>query len=351
MSGRERLDGLFGDLIVRLLAARAAPGPVLEARIRASVTGLLDSQIIIEDPLDPFRPLAPVNVRQALPSPDVHSAIDDVIAAVGREGFAPHFHSLVGLLGALMIANTASPAQQAAVDGWVEAGNRGAFLMTDRGGATLDQWRSTVTAEADGHGLRLDKIWAINAETFGFATAMVRKAGSMAPVAYLLSPEQCAALARAPQGPAFLGGTLQLGSVEGFVAASPADVLSGGGPLGVSRFLCQARPRFVLGVMAHVRWLAEEGRIAGDGRELADFVALAALAREIIDENVLTRHSIDEVLALKFAVNETLLSLVRTDPDIGRHDQRDLLAFSKMEGSSYHCLAEIYGRCKGSRGG
>jgi hypothetical protein len=248
-----------------------------------------------------------------------------------------------------MIANNGTLEQQAKVDSWVASGLTGAFLMTDRGGATLDQWRSSVSVDPERHSIALDKIWAINAESFGFATVMVRKPGSMAPAAYLLSPEQCRSLVRAPQGTPFLEGSLLLGSVTGAVAASAADVLSGGGALGVSRFLCQARPRFILGVIAHVRWLAAQGRIGADGPELEDLERLASVARAVVEENVLTRHSIDEVLALKFAVNETLLSLVRSDPAVGPSDQRDLLAFSKMEGSSYHCLAEIYGRCKGAR--
>jgi hypothetical protein len=60
-------------------------------------------------------------------------------------------------------------------------------------------------------------------------------------------------------------------------------------------------------------------------------------------------HSVDRVLALKFASNQFLLHLVANQRVIQLKDQRDLLGFSKMEGSSYRCLFEIYSKFKRGR--
>ena len=50
------------------------------------------------------------------------------------------------------------------------------------------------------------------------------------------------------------------------------------------------------------------------------------------------------MLATKFASNELLHRLVADGCVRETADQRDLLAFTKMEGSSYRCLREIYAK-------
>jgi hypothetical protein len=60
-------------------------------------------------------------------------------------------------------------------------------------------------------------------------------------------------------------------------------------------------------------------------------------------------HSVDQVLALKFTSNELLQSLVVKGSVPGLDDQRDLLGFTKMEGSSYRCLFEVYSKFKRGR--
>ena len=47
------------------------------------------------------------------------------------------------------------------------------------------------------------------------------------------------------------------------------------------------------------------------------------------------------MLALKLASNELLLHLVASGAVERYADQRDLLAFTKMEGSSYRCYHEL----------
>jgi hypothetical protein len=53
---------------------------------------------------------------------------------------------------------------------------------------------------------------------------------------------------------------------------------------------------------------------------------------------------VGQVLALKFSSNELLLRLVAEDRVRETPDQRDLLAFTKMEGSSYRCFREVYAK-------
>ena len=54
--------------------------------------------------------------------------------------------------------------------------------------------------------------------------------------------------------------------------------------------------------------------------------------------------TIDEVLVLKFASNEVILDIVTSASVAGAGDRRDLLGFTKMEGSSYRCLFEVLGK-------
>lgn len=350
MTARVGMPVLFGDLILRQLAAHGQLRASLIEHVLRSVVGLLDSGVIIEDPRLPFAPLQSLQVCQQLERTPAHDEINEVLTAIPREGMVPHFATLVGLLGLLLMDLNASEGQRARVSEWRARGLRGAFLMTDAGGSTLESWRSHVVAEVDRHRLSLDKRWAMSACEMRFATVMVRKAGSLTPIAYLLSPEACARLRHGRQGAPFVGGTVQLGWVAGETDATADDILKAGGQLGVSRFLCQARARFVLGVMRHVRWLSRNGRIVGAHRELDNFTQLEDIAAHIVDERTFSRYSIDEVLALKFCVNEMLLSLVATGAVPDQSDARDLLGFTKMEGSSYHCFSELMGRAARSRG-
>ena len=343
------ISSLFGNLITRLLERRVTLSSFSQNLLRGSALTLFDSAKIIEDPLTDFRDLAPISVSRSLGHPPVCEAIEEVLDSVSRVGFATHFPEFIGMLGALQVANSGSEAQQVKIREWVDAGYRGAFLMTDRGGPTLDQWQSQASITGSRHELVIDKIWSMFALNADFLTVVVKREGAMLPVAYLLDPSTCSKLERAPQGAAFINGTTQLASVKGVAIASDEDILASGGPLGVSRFLCQARPRFVLGAIAHVLWLIEQGR-ANASADIRDMLcALRSFARSVVEDNQMHRHAIDEVLALKFAMNEAVLAIVKADSSMAISDQRDLLGFSKLEGSSYHCLEEIYSRSVGQR--
>jgi hypothetical protein len=344
-----RAEALFGDLILRLLAPHSELTPSLRSRIGTAVVRLLDSSMVIEDGQKPFRPLAPVTVRQDLRAAPAAIAVDRVLESIEAEGFAPHFHRFVGLLGAIMVHSCGNAQQSERVEAWALRGLTGAFMMSDPGGPSLDRWQSVARVDGPSHRLKIDKIWIIGGDRFDFAIVMMAGAQRMAPTAYLIGPEQCAAMSRRPMGPAFFESVVTLGGASGEVLATPDDLLRQGGPLGVSYFLCQARPRLVSAVTHHVHWLARQGRVRQDTQAYADLESLDAAAAAIRGQTTINRHSIDEVLALKFALNETLLEIACVDQTLSAPDQRDLLALTKMEGSSYRCLLEIYGRCKSAR--
>jgi hypothetical protein len=349
MAGQQRIHLLYGDLVIRQLTGRLKLGASLIDRINRSATGLLDSDLIISDSRQSFTSLPAAAVRRPYDLSATHGQIANVLNAVEAEGIFPHFAHLLSLLGALLMEQNATPEQRALVGTWQGAGLRGAYLMTDTGGGPLEDWRSHAAVDGDRHVLSIDKRWAMFGCEMGFATVMVRKPGSLTPVSYLLGPDHCAGLHREAQGTPFVNASVQLARVTGRTSTSQADVMSEAGPLGVARYLSQARVRFVSAAMQHVRWLEAAGRISGGQAELRDLEHLYAIAADIINENVFTRYSIDEVLALKFAFNETILSLVKCGSVLQLDDARDLLGFSKMEGSSYHCFSEIYARAKASR--
>ena len=107
-----------------------------------------------------------------------------------------------------------------------------------------------------------------------------------------------------------------------------------------NKYLTVVRPYFVRALMAHVGWLAETGRVEldADARAVHQFIAHAA--RSQTDDAHYSFGKV-RVLAIKLLSNEFLTALVRNGRVATFDDQRDLLAFSKMEGSSYRCYHEL----------
>ena len=91
----------------------------------------------------------------------------------------------------------------------------------------------------------------------------------------------------------------------------------------------------------HLQWLANQGRLelTPDERASRDFIAAAAHTKTLADRY--ESEDVHRVLALKLASNELLLHLVSRGAVASFLDQRDLLAFTKMEGSSYRCYHEL----------
>lgn len=343
MSTKQSLDKLFSTLILRHLERYASIPEKLIYIVYQALIRLIDSKIIIEDPLISFSDLSESKIEQTLPIVNNDVFIESLIRKIRYEGFGMNFHQLTAQLGAIMIQFCGNEQQQKEVLRW----GQGVFLMTDKGGANLTSWLSESIQEKDGLiSLKINKIWAIEAHKAKFCIVNVKKKSMMAPLAFFISPDKYQTLNKSPIGLKFLDNYVQLGNVEGSVIVTKNDQLSAGGIVGVNRFLALARPRFILSVMAHLQWLIEKDRLYIDKDYYQVIETINLIASKIISKNIFNRYSIEEVLALKLTSNEILLDLVLNNAVPSIFDQRDLLALGKMEGSSYRCMHELYMRTK-----
>ncbi|WHI49614.1 hypothetical protein P3339_14165 [Microbulbifer sp. MLAF003] len=117
----------------------------------------------------------------------------------------------------------------------------------------------------------------------------------------------------------------------------------------VNRFLTLVRPRFVKSLMHFVLWLKDQGEVELSVTDQGHIEYLIYLCNEQTSATIFSMHSVNRVLATKFASNELLLDIVASGKVKNKARQRDLLAFTKMEGSSYRCFFEIYSKAKGHR--
>lgn len=340
----------FADPVLTHLERHVAGSAEFHRLIETSVLRQIDSALLVEDRFVPFR--APPRAAAQIPIPDfpVTNTIEDEITAVRRNGLGPHLARLTGLFGHIMLNLSGSHEQIEAVRRWSASGARGAFFMTDRGGPSLQQWRTVIHAQTkDRWHLHVDKIWAIGAAECDFAIVIAARPGAMAPTALLIDPDSCSMLTRHATGLPFLDGHVQLGSAQGDIHVPADSALARGGLIAVKQFLTLVRPRFVCALMAHLDWLTARGRMKPDDAQQQIAVHLTELAVAMRQATTLTRHSEDEVMALKFASNALLFDLVESGAVHESGDARDLLAMTKMEGSSYRCFHELYMRGKGVR--
>lgn len=110
-----------------------------------------------------------------------------------------------------------------------------------------------------------------------------------------------------------------------------------------------ARPWLIRALCAHIAWLSAQGRVRPDATAGATLAFLAEAAANQAANGHFDRFSEDQAMALKWIANECFLHLVSAGLVPDPKDQRDLLGFSKMEGSSYRCFLEIYTRNKRMR--
>jgi hypothetical protein len=151
-------------------------------------------------------------------------------------------------------------------------------------------------------------------------------------------------LKRSPTGTAYLDESLQLGNVQGTLRLSKSHAIQKGGVAGVKQFLSIVRPRFVIAICWHLRWLERKCLLTLSTTQSDALQNIAQLAQMAIEQ---PQHaSEDAVLLLKFAINELLVDIVCKGAVMHPMDQRDLLGLSKMEGSSYRCLLEVLSRAR-----
>ncbi|MGB0942639.1 MAG: hypothetical protein ACPGUE_09570 [Marinomonas sp.] len=346
------LSQLFGGFITEPLAGYKALPESLDCMINQACLSLLDSEILIEDDFSQRLPLSVAKVKQPLPKFEQTFVIDELTKAIKETGFGPHFHQIIGLFGSIMLNLTATEAQQAQVDAWLEKDIFGHFLMTDAGGPSLANWSTELSVSPDEtgmHHLKVNKKWGIEAHDLGFVMLVVKQSGKPYPITLMLTPEQSKELKQDKVGSAYLDGALQLGNVVGEVKVSPDQILKKGGMASVNRFLTLVRPRFVKALMHHLLWLDKENRLDMDAELKTNIDFILGFADHFLAQPDFSIHSVDQVLALKFASNELLANLVASNKVKSFADQRDLLGFTKMEGSSYRCFFEIYAKQKRAR--
>ena len=322
----------------------------LKRVVRAGVLATIDTQMIIDDS-------DYLAVEQGKSLPDgararfgpLEERIERTQAVIAEQGFGNgNFHALVRDFGGLLFGMIVSPEQQAEVASWHENGTAqfGGFLMADAGGSSIQQWNTVFSSDGDMLQLQVDKVWIIEGHRLEYGSVASASAQKLFPTLILIPPEQFAELKKTPNGAPFLDGALQLGNVSGKIAVPKSRMLTGGGLASTSVFLSKARPRFVRALMAHVRWLDASGRIALSPSQREASAALQAIATACYHGLVERKPSLPMAMAIKFASNRLLLDLVATEAAADPGVQRDLLAFSRMEGSSYRCLFEIYSKVK-----
>jgi len=334
--------GDYSVLLTNYLERYGAMPQEFQELIRRSVLRQLDSAMIIEDNGGQFPPLPQTQYSQPLPDVDNLDKLHHLLSKIEQEGFSPHFHALISEFGHIMTTLSGSDEQKNEVSEWTGKDYSATFLMTDAGGSALKDWRTVYNADTGM--LTVDKIWGIGADTLDFATIVASQAGSMIPLAFQIPPDACRHLHCEKVGLPYLDGEVQLGNCSGEIAVKPEWIMRKGGILAVKQFLSIIRPFFVQALMAHVNWLEHQGRLIQSAKQKNANQFLSQLSQNIHNEWSITRYSEDEVMALKFASNTLLLDLVETGAVHQMLDQRDLLAFTKMEGSSYRCFLEVYAR-------
>lgn len=336
-----KIAATISQTFISLLTPYGEIGPELAHLIQTSIMRTLEAKMIIEGGLsshnsaNPESPLFPMDFQVA---PEINKLIEKTKTL----GLAATFLEIIDAFSSAMIEMAADPTQKAQATAWRDQGLRGSFLMTDPGGPALGQWHSTVQSIGNERHLKVDKIHGIQAHKLGYATVLVRQDKSPVPMMYTLSPTDCKNLHQTPIGEAFLDGTLQLGNVSGHVVVSDSQRLKGGGITGTHRFLSYVRPRFIKSLMAHVQFLMAQERAHLSTSQQNILGQIEVLSQRVMDSTQWSIRLGDTVRALKFVSNEFLLDLVVSGAIPTFNDQRDLLAFTKMEGSSYRCLYEIF---------
>lgn len=323
-----------------LSGTKSTTPPAVNAMIESAVARLLDSDMIIGLRAEALDVLPGSHASTPLKHEEA-PLTEAILAQIAQEGLYANFKPFMRAFIRIMFGLFFSPEQYRRACDCIDSGHNFAFLMSDGGGPTLAAWRSLAASDEDGIKLHIDKVWGIEAHRDCMAVVAARLPGVMFPAAYLVWPEEYRKLTRETCGEPFLAGNLQLANVNGDVRVGANDRLKIGGPTVFNKYLTVVRPYFVRALMVHVSWLAANGRLTLDrtDRELHAFIADAAHAQTQLEHYDFRK--VQRVLAIKMLSNEFLTSLVRKGSVAAFSDQRDLLAFSKMEGSSYRCYHEL----------
>ncbi len=324
--------------------------PYMHRIIRNGVISTVDTQMIIDhDDYYAIEQGKPLEADKQKPLSATESEIEDLLSDFSSKGLVDgNFHTLVSHFGKLLFSYIASPEQRAEVDGWHEQGiaQYGGFLMADAGGPSIEQWNSIFSVEGDNLSLNVDKVWIIEGHRLDYGSISVASTQKLYPSSILVPPSEFMHLKKSKVGAPFLDGSLQLGNVSGQVTVPKSNRLTNGGLAATSVFLSKVRPRFVRSLMGHVQWLQNQGRANLSEEQLQAVKSLESIAKNYCISLIERKPSLPLALAFKFTANRILLDLVISGAVKGIMDQRDLMAFTRMEGSSYRCLFEIYSKTK-----
>ncbi|VWC02560.1 hypothetical protein BLA23254_04883 [Burkholderia lata] len=322
------------------IASLGTPPRAAARLVEAAAVRLLDSEMVIA--LHAATPdVLPDSSASTPLQHDEAPLTEALLEQISREGFHHLFKPFMRAFIRIMFGLFFSDDQNRRACDCIDSGHNFAFLMSDGGGPTLAAWRTVVRSDDNGLALTVDKVWGIEAHRDCMAVVAARLPGVMFPAAYLVWPDEYRKLKRTTCGAPFLAGNLQLANVGGQVRAHAEDRLRIGGPTVFNKYLTVVRPYFVRALMAHVGWLAQTGRIEFDADARAVHQFIADAARSQTDDAHYSFGKVQRVLAIKLLSNEFLTALVRDGRVATFDDQRDLLAFSKMEGSSYRCYHEL----------
>ncbi len=336
-----------GRIVIELIESCGTVGSELREIVEKACVRTLDSRMIIEGELrdrDGKRDAAAAKGYPIGEIPD-SGEIESIIEGTRREGIGPHFNSLITYFW-VIIAMTSTAEKQKVEEllGLIRRGLKGCFLMTDRGGPSMNTWISQTIVKDDDHLLTIDKLHGMNAVQCDCAIVVVRNPGSFLPAVYGLKPEKYAGLEKHAAGDAWFDGHVQLGNVQGKVTLSSNEKLIGGGFAPVAKQLSICRPRLVRVALSHLQWLTGCGRLRLSGFHQQALADITALAEAQMRFDVISPYTLDRVHALKFSFNELLLDIVLSGAVSDLPDRRDLLGLTKMEGSSYRCFLEIMAR-------
>jgi hypothetical protein len=302
---------------------------------------LMDSDMIITQSAQ----LPPKTAYDNLASSDLtHSETElaeSVLQTIEQEGLDDHFKPFMRSFIRIMFNLFFTPKQYETACAHLDDGLHFSFLMSDAGGPSLSGWKTVAKQEGEGSHLYLDKVWGIEAHRIGVAVVAARQQGGFFPTAYLVWPDSYSTLQRTACGQPFLNGRLQLGNVKGNVFVRNEDRLKIGGPVVFNKYLTVVRPFFVRALMAHVSWLHKVGALKLEDEDNVIHAFISESAKSLTHIQRYDIEKVNNVMALKFLSNEFLVSLVRKKAVRDFRIQRDLLAFSKMEGSSYHCFKTL----------
>ncbi|WP_211441176.1 hypothetical protein [Collimonas humicola] len=334
----------------RLASYGALPRQMIQIISRASVR-LQDSDMLISQTPHSYERSEEIRQPSVALAHQEHAMAESMLELIRQEGLAPHYKSFMQTFARILFSLFLTPGQYDRASACLDSGNNLHFLMSDGGEPTLSSWRTVAQPEGDGFKLHIDKVWGMHANLDGMAIVVARTLGAYFPSAYLVWPEQYATLKRTACGAPFLDDVVQLGNVKGTVQVAQGDRLQAGGSAVLNKYLATVRPLLVRALMAHVEWLATQDRVELTAEERTALGFITAAARAETQSGRYDNEDVHRVLALKFASNELLLHLVSRGAVRGFSDQRDLLAFTKMEGSSYRCYHELRASMRVSKAG